>query len=118
MLSFPSYRTKTALLRTTTSRRLHARTPPSAPSRHARWAVLADNRTRRIMASLRRASRRRAGYLQRSTAPTTHRAMSPTHIEDFRISDLDALVRMWRESFEYGVGITDPNLLEDQMAYF
>src|SRR5574337_662120 len=44
--------------------------------------------------------------------------MSPTHIEDCRISDLDALVRMWRESFEYGVGITDPNPLEDQMAYF
>lgn len=44
--------------------------------------------------------------------------MSRVDIEDFRPSDLNALVRMWRESFEHGVGITDPNPLEDQVAYF
>jgi ribosomal protein S18 acetylase RimI-like enzyme len=44
--------------------------------------------------------------------------MSAAAIEDFRTSDLDGLVRMWRESFEYGVGITDPHPLEDQTAYF
>lgn len=25
---------------------------------------------------------------------------------------------MWRASFEYGVGITDPHPLEDQLGYF
>ena len=44
--------------------------------------------------------------------------MSGLTIEDFQVSDLDALVRMWREAFEYGVGIIDPNPLEDQVAYF
>jgi ribosomal protein S18 acetylase RimI-like enzyme len=44
--------------------------------------------------------------------------MSALCIEDFRSSDLDTLVRMWRESFEYALGITDPNPLEDQVAYF
>ena len=44
--------------------------------------------------------------------------MSVIEIEDFSSSNLDALVRMWRESFEYGVGITDPNPLKDQIAYF
>jgi ribosomal protein S18 acetylase RimI-like enzyme len=44
--------------------------------------------------------------------------MSGVGIEDFRPSDLHALVRMWRESFEYGVGITDPHPLQDQVAYF
>lgn len=44
--------------------------------------------------------------------------MSTAAIEDFRTSDLDALVRMWRESFEYGVGITDPHSLEDRVTYF
>jgi ribosomal protein S18 acetylase RimI-like enzyme len=28
------------------------------------------------------------------------------------------LVRMWRESFEFGVGITDPNPIAEQAAYF
>lgn len=44
--------------------------------------------------------------------------MTTVRIEDFRASDMDALVRMWRESFEYGVSIKDPNPLEDQIAYF
>jgi GNAT superfamily N-acetyltransferase len=29
-----------------------------------------------------------------------------------------ALVRMWRASFEHGVGIVDPNPIDDQVAYF
>src|SRR5574337_1993348 len=44
--------------------------------------------------------------------------MTAIRIEDFRTSDIDVLVRMWRESFEYGVGIKDPNSLQDQIAYF
>lgn len=31
---------------------------------------------------------------------------------------LGALVPMWRRSFEYGVGVTDPNPLDEQRAYF
>ena len=30
----------------------------------------------------------------------------------------DELVRMWRASFEFGVGITDPHPLSEQVAYF
>jgi GNAT superfamily N-acetyltransferase len=30
----------------------------------------------------------------------------------------DRLVRMWRESFEFGVGITDPHPIAEQVAYF
>jgi ribosomal protein S18 acetylase RimI-like enzyme len=44
--------------------------------------------------------------------------MSAPVIEEFRTADLNALVRMWRESFEYGVGIRDPHPLEEQIAYF
>jgi ribosomal protein S18 acetylase RimI-like enzyme len=33
---------------------------------------------------------------------------------DFRAEHM----RFWRESFEQGVGITDPNPIEDQTAYF
>jgi ribosomal protein S18 acetylase RimI-like enzyme len=38
-------------------------------------------------------------------------------VEDFRPADTDALVRMWRASFEYGVGIVDPHPLEEQIEY-
>lgn len=38
-------------------------------------------------------------------------------IADFDPADAAALVRMWRASFEHGVGITDPHPLEEQMAY-
>ena len=44
--------------------------------------------------------------------------MSALAIDDFRAADVDALIRMWRESFEFGLGITDPHPLEDQVAYF
>lgn len=38
-------------------------------------------------------------------------------IEEFRPEQTDELVRMWRESFEHGVGITDPHPLEEQRAH-
>jgi ribosomal protein S18 acetylase RimI-like enzyme len=38
-------------------------------------------------------------------------------IEDFRPEHAKELVRMWRESFEFGVGIADPNPLEEQEQY-
>jgi len=38
-------------------------------------------------------------------------------VEDFRPTDTDALVRMWRASFEHGVGITDPHSLAEQVEY-
>lgn len=40
------------------------------------------------------------------------------HIEDFAPHELEPLVRLWRESFEQGVGITDTNPLEAQIDYF
>jgi ribosomal protein S18 acetylase RimI-like enzyme len=39
-------------------------------------------------------------------------------VEDFQPKDIDPLVRMWRESFEYGVGVKDPHSIEDRTAYF
>ena len=39
-------------------------------------------------------------------------------IEDFRSEQADELVRMWRASFEYGVGVTDPHPLAEQRDYF
>ena len=43
--------------------------------------------------------------------------MNSLRVEDFRSHDTDALVRMWRESFEHGVGVIDPHPLEDQIEY-
>jgi ribosomal protein S18 acetylase RimI-like enzyme len=43
--------------------------------------------------------------------------MQDLRVEDFRSADTDALVRMWRASFEHGVGITDPHTLEEQTEY-
>jgi ribosomal protein S18 acetylase RimI-like enzyme len=43
--------------------------------------------------------------------------MQTVHIEDFESTDTDALVRMWRASFEHGVGIVDPHSLEEQVEY-
>jgi ribosomal protein S18 acetylase RimI-like enzyme len=37
---------------------------------------------------------------------------------DYDASHLDALVRLWRDAFEFGVGITDPNPLAAQRDYF
>jgi ribosomal protein S18 acetylase RimI-like enzyme len=38
-------------------------------------------------------------------------------MRSFGPDDARELVRMWRESFEYGVGIVDPHPLEDQERY-
>jgi ribosomal protein S18 acetylase RimI-like enzyme len=43
--------------------------------------------------------------------------MQTVQIEDFRSTDTDALVRMWRASFEHGVGIVDPHSLKEQIEY-
>lgn len=37
---------------------------------------------------------------------------------EFDARFLDALVPMWRESFEFGVGVTNPHSLAEQRAYF
>jgi len=44
--------------------------------------------------------------------------MHSIRVEDFQSADLEPMVRMWRESFEYGVGIVEPHPIEDQVAYF
>jgi ribosomal protein S18 acetylase RimI-like enzyme len=44
--------------------------------------------------------------------------VSPIVICDFEAGSALALVRMWRESFEYGVGIVDPHPIEEQLAFF
>jgi hypothetical protein len=38
-------------------------------------------------------------------------------IEEFRPEQTEELLRMWRESFEHGVGITDPHPLEEQRRH-
>ena len=43
--------------------------------------------------------------------------MTAIRVTDFDPSDTDALVRMWRASFEHGVGVTDHHPLEEQVAY-
>ena len=43
--------------------------------------------------------------------------MSRFHVEDFDPAEADPLTRMWRESFEFGVGITDRHPLEDQIRF-
>jgi GNAT superfamily N-acetyltransferase len=42
----------------------------------------------------------------------------PAELTGYSPSWQEALVRMWRESFEFGVGITDPHPLAAQIAYF
>jgi len=37
---------------------------------------------------------------------------------EYEASYLDRLVRLWREAFEFGVGVTDPHPLADQREYF
>ena len=44
--------------------------------------------------------------------------MSPLRLEDFDPTDLVPVVQMWRESFEYGVGILDPHPIEEQVDHF
>jgi len=37
---------------------------------------------------------------------------------EYEASYLDRLVRLWREAFEFGVGVTDPHPVADQREYF
>ena len=37
---------------------------------------------------------------------------------DYDASYLDPLVHLWREAFEFGVGVTDPHPLSEQRDYF
>jgi ribosomal protein S18 acetylase RimI-like enzyme len=39
-------------------------------------------------------------------------------LREYDASHLDALIVLWREAFEFGVGITDPHALSEQRAYF
>ena len=39
-------------------------------------------------------------------------------LQEYDASHLDALVLLWREAFEFGVGITDPHPLSEQREYF
>ena len=38
-------------------------------------------------------------------------------LEEFREADTHELVRMWRESFEHGVGVEDPHPIQEQERY-
>jgi GNAT superfamily N-acetyltransferase len=42
----------------------------------------------------------------------------PAALVEFDARRLDELVRIWRASFELGVGITDPHPIEEQRRYF
>jgi ribosomal protein S18 acetylase RimI-like enzyme len=44
--------------------------------------------------------------------------MSGMNFRRFEPEDFDELLPMWRECFEAGVGITDPNPLTEQAKYF
>jgi ribosomal protein S18 acetylase RimI-like enzyme len=44
--------------------------------------------------------------------------LAAPELADFRPAMTDALVAMWRESFEEAVGIQDPNPLAEQRRYF
>jgi ribosomal protein S18 acetylase RimI-like enzyme len=39
-------------------------------------------------------------------------------LADYEDAYLDPLLRLWREAFEFGVGVTDPHPLAEQRAYF
>jgi len=43
--------------------------------------------------------------------------MNDFRVEDFNPTESHPLTRMWRESFEFGVGITDPHPLEGQVRF-
>lgn len=46
------------------------------------------------------------------------RHLSAVNIVDFDSARTDELVRLWRESFEFGVGVVDPHPIDDQRDYF
>ena len=37
---------------------------------------------------------------------------------EFRVEQIEELVNMWRESFEWGVGVVDPHPIEEQRDHF
>lgn len=43
---------------------------------------------------------------------------APAALIEYTFPWREALVHMWRESFEFGVGITDPHPIAEQAAYF
>jgi ribosomal protein S18 acetylase RimI-like enzyme len=47
-----------------------------------------------------------------------NRQLASVRISEFEPSVTDELVAMWRESFEFGVGVVDPHPIEKQAAYF
>ncbi len=44
--------------------------------------------------------------------------MQNVALSRYTASSLEDLLRLWRESFEHGVGVTDPHPLEEQRAFF
>ena len=44
--------------------------------------------------------------------------MNAIKIVEFNARRTDELVRLWRESFEFGVGVVDPHPIEDQREHF
>jgi ribosomal protein S18 acetylase RimI-like enzyme len=44
--------------------------------------------------------------------------LNAINIVEFDAARTDELVRMWRESFEFGVGVVDPHPIEDQREAF
>lgn len=44
--------------------------------------------------------------------------MNAINVVEFDAARTDELVRMWRESFEFGVGVVDPHPIEDQRDHF
>ena len=43
---------------------------------------------------------------------------TPITLIDYQPQWQDSLIRMWRESFEFGVGIIDPHPISAQVGYF
>jgi len=54
----------------------------------------------------------------RNAIPDRHRLVDNLAISEYSREHAGDLVRMWRASFEHGVGIRDPHPLEEQLAYF
>ncbi len=56
--------------------------------------------------------------LSTSVSPHTNTTLALVTVSDFEPATTQALVRMWRASFELGVGITDPHPIEGQIQFF
>ena len=42
----------------------------------------------------------------------------PAELVEYASPHQEALIHMWRESFKFGVGVTDPHSIAEQAAYF